>query len=593
MEKKKFCYKVSLIAVFALVLILGCARTKVYANDVIDATHASIESAFQNTTLKNDMTLADYDRIAQSAVPADALIIADVMEVHTTKATPDQDGKADIYMYYTSEEDTELRIISVTIPKTTDGSGNAADIDNLNKDWANMSAALDKIKPSNKVTKEQLLKKALSAAKYGSTATWKSFYKVDATYDSAGWMQVSLEVSLNGNKRELSYRDEIPMLQRTLPSGATVSKTEWDIIRRTNYYRYKNDRSAILMVEPLQLACQIRAAEESEAEKMDHKRPNGDSCFTAIDTSIFQYSSAGENLYRTGKGNVYGVTALNSWMNSPGHRANILKSGYAYMGAGVDGIQAVQLFAGTKHKIVSYTTSTGKTTFKSVDDMLGEYLICTDDSGLKSYLPLDPSYMTKVKGGYTIKVTSGKTIKIKIKNGTDPVTKFSDVTSKRDKTIVSWVAKNEIMPGVNKKEFGMTLYCTHGDIITALYRANKQPETLAENPYLDLTPDKAYYLPAIWADNVALSTEGFFRGDEYNMKQDVLYLVWKSVGSPRAKKAATFEDVSSQIYYADAVAWAEEKGIIKNKGDHKFHGDELCTRAELAKYIYYAYKSRF
>ena len=77
------------------------------------------------------------------------------------------------------------------------------------------------------------------------------------------------------------------------------------------------------------------------------------------------------------------------------------------------------------------------------------------------------------------------------------------------------------------------------------------------------------------------------------MKQDVLYLVWKSVGSPRAKKAATFEDVSSQIYYADAVAWAEEKGIIKNKGDHKFHGDELCTRAELAKYIYYAYKSRF
>lgn len=98
MEKKKFCYKVSLIAVFALVLILGCARTKVYANDVIDATHASIESAFQNTTLKNDMTLADYDRIAQSAVPADALIIADVMEVHTTKATPDQDGKADIYI---------------------------------------------------------------------------------------------------------------------------------------------------------------------------------------------------------------------------------------------------------------------------------------------------------------------------------------------------------------------------------------------------------------------------------------------------------------------------------------------------------------
>ena len=70
-----------------------------------------------------------------------------------------------------------------------------------------------------------------------------------------------------------------------------------------------------------------------------------------------------------------------------------------------------------------------------------------------------------------------------------------------------------------------------------------------------------------------------------------LYYVWLSVGSPKAKKATTFNDFRKEVYYAKAVAWAQEKKIYTDTGDQKFGGDDhLITRGEMARLIYYAYK---
>lgn len=57
-----------------------------------------------------------------------------------------------------------------------------------------------------------------------------------------------------------------------------------------------------------------------------------------------------------------------------------------------------------------------------------------------------------------------------------------------------------------------------------------------------------------------------------------------------ASQKSTFTDYKDWVFYADAVAWAESKGIIKDNGDHKFRPDDAVTRVELAKFIYYAYK---
>ena len=58
-----------------------------------------------------------------------------------------------------------------------------------------------------------------------------------------------------------------------------------------------------------------------------HNRPDGRDPFTVIQGS---YSNAGENIAAGQKSN---SEVMNSWMNSAGHRANILSSNYTKVGA--------------------------------------------------------------------------------------------------------------------------------------------------------------------------------------------------------------------------------------------------------------------
>lgn len=77
-------------------------------------------------------------------------------------------------------------------------------------------------------------------------------------------------------------------------------------------------------------AANIRASEIKE--NFSHTRPNGTSCFTAMSELEIQYRSAAENI-AYGQKNPESV--MNAWMNSSGHRANILNEKMEYIGVGV------------------------------------------------------------------------------------------------------------------------------------------------------------------------------------------------------------------------------------------------------------------
>lgn len=77
-------------------------------------------------------------------------------------------------------------------------------------------------------------------------------------------------------------------------------------------------------------AANIRAGEIKE--NFSHTRPNGTSYFTAMSELEIQYKSAAENI-AYGQKNPESV--MNAWMNSSGHRANILNEKMEYIGVGV------------------------------------------------------------------------------------------------------------------------------------------------------------------------------------------------------------------------------------------------------------------
>ena len=66
-------------------------------------------------------------------------------------------------------------------------------------------------------------------------------------------------------------------------------------------------------------ACDIRAQELPE--KFSHLRPNGELCFTAFDEVGIELSAKAENI---AAGQSTPKAAVNAWMNSEGHRKNIL-----------------------------------------------------------------------------------------------------------------------------------------------------------------------------------------------------------------------------------------------------------------------------
>ncbi len=79
----------------------------------------------------------------------------------------------------------------------------------------------------------------------------------------------------------------------------------------------------------LDAVAQIRAQEI--AQSFSHTRPNGTSCFTVLGENGIAYNYAGENI-AAGYGDPASV--MNGWMNSEGHRANILDGSFGQVGIG-------------------------------------------------------------------------------------------------------------------------------------------------------------------------------------------------------------------------------------------------------------------
>ena len=77
-------------------------------------------------------------------------------------------------------------------------------------------------------------------------------------------------------------------------------------------------------------AANVRSSELRK--NFSHTRPNGTSCFTVLKEFDISYFSVAENI-------AYGQRTpeivMNAWMNSSGHRANILSKNVEYIGVGV------------------------------------------------------------------------------------------------------------------------------------------------------------------------------------------------------------------------------------------------------------------
>ena len=63
--------------------------------------------------------------------------------------------------------------------------------------------------------------------------------------------------------------------------------------------------------------------------------------------------------------------------------------------------------------------------------------------------------------------------------------------------------------------------------------------------------------------------------------------MWQVYGRPQVSGSSTFSDVSPNAAYAQAVAWAAEKGITSGTEDGTtFSPDMTCTRGQIVTFLH-------
>ena len=124
-------------------------------------------------------------------------------------------------------------------------------------------------------------------------------------------------------------------------SSGLCSAYAEEVLKYVNEARVKNNLSALQLDAALCNAAEVRAKEVTT--RFSHTRPDGTSCFTVLRDFGIGYRICGENI---AKGFRDAQSVVNAWMNSSGHRANILNPNYTHMGVGKSGTGWGQLFVG-------------------------------------------------------------------------------------------------------------------------------------------------------------------------------------------------------------------------------------------------------
>lgn len=121
---------------------------------------------------------------------------------------------------------------------------------------------------------------------------------------------------------------EIPDKPETPEDGSLSAYTQ-RVVDLVNEERTKAGLKPLIVSDSVQTAAQVRAREQEK--KFSHTRPNGSNFDTVLTEAGVSYRGAGENV-------AYGQRSpeavMNGWMNSSGHRANIMNANYKYIGVG-------------------------------------------------------------------------------------------------------------------------------------------------------------------------------------------------------------------------------------------------------------------
>jgi uncharacterized YkwD family protein len=133
--------------------------------------------------------------------------------------------------------------------------------------------------------------------------------------------------------------------QQAAPAPANVTQAVQQVIDLTNQQRKQNGLPALTADTQLNGVAQKKSADMQQNNYFSHTSPTYGSPFDMMRDFGVTYKTAGENI---AQGQRTPQEVVNSWMNSAGHRKNILSRDFTHIGVGYDptGHHWTQMFIG-------------------------------------------------------------------------------------------------------------------------------------------------------------------------------------------------------------------------------------------------------
>lgn len=154
----------------------------------------------------------------------------------------------------------------------------------------------------------------------------------DTLWKIASRYQVGLSEIKSANPQIQNFDRIYPGQTIHIPTlDSTVTGYEQEVIRLVNEIRTKNGLKTLTYDWELSRVARYKSQDMKDNKYFSHTSPVYGSPFQMIKNFGISFRSAGENI---AKGYSTPQAVVNGWMNSSGHRANILNSSYTHIGVG-------------------------------------------------------------------------------------------------------------------------------------------------------------------------------------------------------------------------------------------------------------------
>ena len=135
----------------------------------------------------------------------------------------------------------------------------------------------------------------------------------------------------NTSKTQTSQTNQNTQNNQNIQTNSNFTADEQEVFNLINKQRIDNGLTALKIDVEVQRVARIKPQDMVNNNYFSHTSPTYGSPFDMLNSFKISYRTAGENI----AGNSNNSAAVTAWMNSSGHRANILNQSFNYTGIGV------------------------------------------------------------------------------------------------------------------------------------------------------------------------------------------------------------------------------------------------------------------